>query len=132
MKLKSVLNIMLLSLAMSAGVAAQDIEKVTKLRLQLIEMQAQAENVQLRLQILDEEMKSENIEKSLAGVGSTRPEELREQRRRQLAIERNSVLALLKVIEATRAGLDAQIVAAEAEAYQQSAYPAPSPTVDVS
>ena len=127
-RLKRLLNISLLSLFLVSAVAAQDIEKTTKLRLQLIELQAQEEDARVRLQMLDEALKPENIERSLAGVGSTRPEDLREQRRRQLTIERNSAQAMLRVLETTRAGLEGQIVAAETANYQQSAYPSPSPT----
>jgi hypothetical protein len=48
------------------------------LRLQLQEVQAKLLEMQQRLQVLDEQLKAENIEKSLVGVGSTRPEDLRE------------------------------------------------------
>ena len=57
----------------------------------------------LGLQQLDESIKPENIERSLAGIGSTRPEELRETRRRQLTIERDGVLAQLKTLETEQA-----------------------------
>jgi hypothetical protein len=60
------------------------------------------------------------IERSLAGVGSTRPEELRELRRRQLSIERDSVRAQLKLVGASRERLEAAIRTADNQAYQQS------------
>jgi len=75
---------------------------------------------------LDESIKPENIERSLAGVGSTRPEELREQRRRQLSIQRDGVLAQLQTIETSRTRLEAAVANAEVLAYQQSARPAPT------
>ena len=63
----------------------------------------------------------ENIERALAGVGSTKPEELREQRRRQLTIEKTGVVAQLEQTAALRSRLEASLAAAEVEAYQQSA-----------
>jgi len=72
---------------------------------------------------LDEALKPENIERSLAGVGSTRPEELREARRRQLTIEKNGLQAQLQTLETGRVRLEAALANAEALAYQQSARP---------
>jgi hypothetical protein len=102
-------------------------ESADQLRLQLIEVQAKEEGLRTRAQQLDEALKPENIERSLAGVGSTRPEELRESRRRQLQIERDGVTAQLKVVEESRTRLEAAIRDAENRAYQESAR-GPSPT----
>ncbi len=98
-------------------------ESLEKLRAQLIEVQGREEALRARAQQLDESLKPENIERSLAGVGSTKPEELRELRRRQLTIERDSVQAQLKILETSRQRLEAAILAAEARAYQESARP---------
>ena len=123
MKLKSGL-VLLLFLVFSAGVYAQDAaETVEKLRAQLLDVQAQEDGLRARAQELDEAIKPENIERSLAGVGSTRPEELREARRRQLAIQRDGVQAQLKTLETSRQRLESAIANAEALAYQQSARP---------
>jgi len=59
-------------------------EKAATLRAELAEVETKQAELQTRLQSLDEKLKPENIENSLAGVGSTHPENLREQRRRQL------------------------------------------------
>jgi len=96
-------------------------ETVENLKLQLIEVQAQEEALQQRAQQLDEEMKPDNIARSLAGIGSTRPEELREQRRRQLEAQKVSVIAQLGQVTAQRQRLESAISAAELEAYHQSA-----------
>lgn len=95
--------------------------RLEKLRLQLIEVQTKESALQIRAQQLDQELKPENIERALAGVGSTRPEELREQRRRQLQIEKAGVLEQLKQLAKSSADLESAILTAEAEAYQQSA-----------
>jgi hypothetical protein len=96
-------------------------ETAENLKLQLIDVKAREDNLKLRVQQLDEDLKPENIERALAGVGSTRPEELREQRRHQLAIEKAGVVAQLEETAALRSRLEADLAAAEVEAYQQSA-----------
>src|SRR5256885_6675753 len=74
--------------AFAIGVAAQSAssaaQRVEELRAQLLDVQAKETELQARARQLDEDLKPENIERSLAGIGSTRPEELRESRRRQL------------------------------------------------
>jgi hypothetical protein len=96
-------------------------ETVDNLKLQLLDVKAREDNLKLRVQQLDEDLKPENIERALAGVGSTRPEELREQRRRQLTVEKAGVGAQLEEAAAQRSRLEAALAAAEVEAYQQSA-----------
>jgi hypothetical protein len=98
-------------------------EKVESLRSQLVEVEAKQAQLQTRLQQLDEELKPENIEKNLAGVGSTHPEDLREQRRRQLEIERNGVQSQLNLMTTSHTRLETAIAQAETEAYRQSAAP---------
>lgn len=124
MKLKSGL-VLLLVLVFSAVAYAQETasaaESAEKLRAQLLEVQGKEEALRARVQQLDESLKPENIERSLAGIGSTRPEELRESRRRQLTIERDGVLAQLKTLETSRQRLEAALANAEMLAYQQSA-----------
>lgn len=96
-------------------------EKADTLRLQLLDVQAKEAELQERVRQLDEDLKPENIERSLAGIGSTRPEELREQRRRQLKIERDSLLTQLGHLAKNRASLESAIATADADAYHQSA-----------
>src|SRR3989442_4434353 len=101
-------------------------ERAANLRAQLIEAQARQAELQTRLQRLEEDLKPENIERSLAGVGSVHPEDLREARRRQLEIEKRGVQSQLDVLAASRSRLEAAIARADAESYQQSAGPAPN------
>ena len=91
------------------------------LRLQLLDAQAKERELQARARQLDEDLKPENIERALAGVGSTRPEDLRDLRRRQLTIERDGVLAQLKLVATSRERLESAVRTAENHAYQQSA-----------
>lgn len=126
MKRNSILLLLVLMLA-AANSYAQDsssaAESVERLRAQLLEVQAKEETLRARAEQLEESLKPENIERSLAGVGSTKPEELREARRRQLTIERDGVQAQLKLLETSRQRLETAISNAEARAYQESARP---------
>ena len=85
MKLKSGLALFLLLVFSTAAYAQESqesaAESADKLKMQLLEVQGQEEALRARVQDLNEALKPENIERSLAGIGSTRPEELRESRR---------------------------------------------------
>jgi IS5 family transposase len=106
------------AIAQSNSGAAQ---RVAELRTQLAEVDAKENELNTRAKQLDEALKPENIERSLAGVGSTKPEELREHRRRQLTIERDGVRAQLNLLATSRERLQAALRSAEGTAYQQSA-----------
>jgi len=109
----------------TSGVAAQSTSGAAQtaddLRAQLLDVQAKETELQARARQLDEDLKPENIEHSLAGVGSTRPEELRDLRRRQLNIERDSVRTQLKIVGTGRERLESAIRTAESKAYLESA-----------
>jgi uncharacterized protein YlxW (UPF0749 family) len=119
--------ILVLSLvpAFASNVAAEDSRSASQgaedLRARLLDVQAKESELQARARQLDEELKPENIERSLAGVGSTKPEELRELRRRQLTIEKDEVNAQLKLLATSRERLETAIRSTETIAYQQSA-----------
>jgi uncharacterized protein involved in exopolysaccharide biosynthesis len=110
-----------------SGQSTSAAQRADDLRGQLLDAQAKEAALEARLRQLDEALKPENIERSLAGIGSTRPEELREQRRRQLTIERDGVRAQLRLVATSRERLEAAIRSAEGLAYQQSAEPVPPP-----
>lgn len=127
--MKFQLSLVLILLAF-VGVYGQEAtsaaETVDKIKLQLLELQAKEDELKARAAQLEEALKPENIERSLAGVGSTRPEELRETRRRQLTIERDGVLAQLKILETSRTRLETSLAQAEGRAYQESARQIPT------
>ena len=100
-------------------------ERLEKLRLELIDVQGKEAFLRTRVQQLDEDMKPDNIARSLAGFGSTKPEELREFRRRQLEFERKSVLQQLEAVSVKRLQLESEIALAETQAYHESAQPKP-------
>lgn len=91
-------------------------ELAESLRGQLRDVIAKESELQIRLQQLDEELRPENIQRSIALIGSLRPEELREQRRQQLEKDKANVSAQLDALVNSRARLEASIARAEAEA----------------
>lgn len=106
-------------------VCAQDgtQERAASLRAQLADVQAQQTELQVRLAQIDEDIKPDNIERSLAGVGSTHPEDLREARRRQLDVERRGIQRQLEALASSRARLEAAIAAADADVYRRTVGP---------
>lgn len=124
----SLILLLVLVSSLASGVAAEDkaakpdaAQVVDNLRLQLIEVQAKEEEFHKRARQLEEDVKPENIARSLAGIGSTKPEELREFRRRQISIELESVRNKLRLLATSRERLESSLRTAEAEAYHQSA-----------
>lgn len=113
----------------AAAQAPSASQRVDELQSQLLETQAKETQLVARLRQLDEDIKPENIERSLAGIGSTKPEQLREQRRRQLAIERDGIQAQIKLLATSRERLETALRSAEGVAYQQSAAALATPPV---
>ena len=118
---------LLITLALStlAIAVAQD-STAESLRSQLNDVQKKEEELQGRVKQLDEDLRPENIEKYFALNGSTRPEELREQRRRQLENEKSRVQTQLEQLGQSRVRLETAIATAEAAAYRQSSAPTDS------
>lgn len=104
--------------AQDTASAAQNAEN---LRAQLRDAQMKEAELQYRLNQLDFELKPENIERYFAGTGSTRPEELREQRRRQLQLEKDAITNQLRSLGESKLRLESAISRADSLAYQQSA-----------
>jgi len=102
-----------------AQTSAQEI--AANFRVQLSEVEIRQAEMQARDEQLEEDLKPENIERSLAGIGSTRPELLREQRRRQLEIARTRVRLQLDELDSIHTRLETAIAEADAAAYWQSA-----------
>ena len=96
-------------------------EIAANLRVQLSEIEIRQAEMQARDAQLEEAMQPENIERSFAAIGSTHPERLREERRRQLENVRASVRLQLDELDRSRARLEAAIAEADALAYWQSA-----------
>lgn len=86
------------------------------LKQQLLDIESKETPIRMRLEELDEQLKPGSIERELAGIGSTRPEELREHRRKLLTIERNGLQTQLDLWEQERARIEAEIAATETQA----------------
>ena len=96
----------LLALFVAFEVRAQDTsnsaQTAENLRAQLRDVQLREAEFRSRLDELNWQLKPENIERHFAGVGSTRPEELRESRRRQLQSEKDAINAQLEQLATSR------------------------------
>jgi len=110
-------------LAASAMAQSGAPERAAQLRAQLADVQVQQTALQARLAQINEDIKPENIERSLAGVGSTHPEDLREARRRQVEIQRQGIRSQLENLATSRARLEAAIAAADARNYRETVGP---------
>jgi len=114
----------LLTVPVFAQQSAQ--QRAANLRAQLAETQARQTELEMRRQQLADDLKPENIERVLAGIGSTHPEELREQRRRQLEIEKKGIESQLETLAASRARLESAIASADVISYQSAGVGGPS------
>jgi septal ring factor EnvC (AmiA/AmiB activator) len=115
--------LIVLALSSLTVAVAQNSTTVEQLRSQLSDIEAKETELQNRIKQLDEDLLPENIEKYFALNGSTHPEELREQRRRQLESQKTNVQSQLGQLATSRTRLEASIATAEAAAYRQSAFP---------
>jgi len=119
--------LLVVSAAVPAFAQQSAAETAAGLRAQLADVQAKQSELQTRLAELNEALKPENIQNSLAGFGSVHPEDLREQRKRQLEIEKAGVAAQLEKLAVSQRRLENAILTADAATYQQSAQPQPTP-----
>ncbi|HEV2828658.1 MAG TPA: hypothetical protein VGW76_13760, partial [Pyrinomonadaceae bacterium] len=97
------------------------------LKQQLLDLESKETRLRIRLEELDEQLKPESIERELAGIGSTRPEELREHRRKLLTIERNGLRTQLDLLAEQHARTEAAIAEAESTTDSPDAQPSPAP-----
>jgi cell division protein FtsB len=122
-----ILPLLLLAAACAASASAQSpasaAQQVESLRAQLSDVQKREEELQTRMRQLDDDLRPENIERYFALNGSTRPEELREQRQRQLERQKAGVQSQLDQLAQSRTRLETSIATAEAAAYRESANP---------
>ncbi len=85
------------------------------LRAELRDVQAKEADLQAKAEQVDYDLKPENIERSTSGYGTTHPEELREQRRRQLESEKQRLQKQLDQLAISHARLDEAIATSDAE-----------------
>jgi hypothetical protein len=99
-----------------------DLERLTRaeqraesLRNQLLENEGKLADLQSRLEQVEFASKPENIERANATYGSTRPEEAREARRRQLEKEKVLIQNQIRILETGRVRLEAAIATSDRE-----------------
>jgi len=99
-----------------------DMERLTRaeqrseqLRSQLLDTETRTADIESRLEQIEYAIKPENIDRATQGYGSTRPEEAREARRRQLETDRMRLRAQLKILETSKARLETAVANSDAE-----------------
>lgn len=90
-------------------------QRAEQLRSQLMDIQAKIADFESKLEQIDWALKPENIEASTAGYGTTRPEAVREARRKSLESERTRVQAQLKLAETSKSRLELAVSNADSE-----------------
>ena len=90
-------------------------QRATSLRAELRDVQTKQSDLQARLEDIDYALKPENIERAVVGYGSTRPEEVRAQRQKQLQGERERVLRQLEQLASSEAHLNQAIASTDTE-----------------
>lgn len=99
-----------------------DMERLTRaeqrsesLRSQQLEAETKLADLQSQLDQIDYALKPENIERVTSGYGTTRPEEARDTRRRQLESEKSRLQAQVRILETSRTRLETAVANADAE-----------------
>jgi hypothetical protein len=88
--------------------------RAESLRKQLFEMIEKENSVKTRLEQIQYETRSELIDRTVAMVGSLRPEELRDQRKKSLEAEKGNLESLLTQIQTSRTTLESNVEKADA------------------
>lgn len=84
-------------------------------RSQLRDVQSKEADLQGRLEQIEYDLKPENIERTAAFYGTTRPEDVRDARRRQLENEKTRIQSQLTLLQTSRTRLEAAIALADTE-----------------
>ena len=90
-------------------------QRAEQLRMQLLDTQSKIADVEARLEQIDYALRPENIDRATQGYGSTRPEEARDSRKRQLENEQSRLKAQLKLLETSQSRLEVSVANADNE-----------------
>lgn len=101
-------------LALNLDILTKSEQRSDSLRKQLFEMIEKENSIRGRIDQIDNDLRPEAIERSMATVGSLRPEELREQRRRSLTLEKTNLQTLLAAVQKNRSDLEQNLQRSEA------------------
>ena len=100
-------------LAMNLEILTKAEQRVESLRKQSFEMLDKETSLKTKLEQIENDLRPESIDRSLAFVGSLRPEELRAARKKSLEAERTNLQTMLTEIQRTRSNLDLNVQKAE-------------------
>jgi hypothetical protein len=101
-------------LMMNLDILTRAEQRTESLRKQLFEMIEKENTVKTRLDQIEYDARPEMIDRSAQLVGSLRPEEIRNNRRKSLDAERTNLQALLNEIQINRANLNTNLLRADA------------------
>lgn len=101
-------------LLMNLDILTRAESRAESLRKQLFEIIEKESATQARIEQIQIDSRSEVIDRSVAMMGSLRPEELREQRRKSLEAEKRNLEMLLAQIQTNRAALETSVQKADA------------------
>jgi chromosome segregation ATPase len=90
-------------------------QRSAQLRSELRDVQQKKGDLEAHLEDVEYALKPENIERATAGYGTTRPEDVREQRRKQLESERDRVRKQLAEFQTSEDRLQQAIATSDAE-----------------
>ena len=90
-------------------------QRAEQLRGQLLDTESKMADIEAKLEQIEYAIKPENIERVTQSYGSTRPEEAREARRRQLENERGRLRAQFKLLETSKSRLAVASANADSE-----------------
>jgi hypothetical protein len=90
-------------------------QRAEQLRSQLIDTESKMADIESKLEQIEYALKPENIDRATQGYGSTRPEEARETRRKQLETERTRLRAQLALLQTSKARLTTSCQSADNE-----------------
>jgi chromosome segregation ATPase len=90
-------------------------QRSSQLRTELRDVQAKKADLEAHLEQVEYDLKPENIERSVAGYGTTRPEELRAQRKKQLENERNRTRQQIDLLAGSEGRIQQAIATSDVE-----------------
>jgi len=101
-------------LALNLDILTKSEQRSDSLRKQLFEMIEKENTIRGRMDQIDNDMRPETLDRTLALTGSLRPEELRDQRRRSLTLEKTNLQVLLTEVQKNRSNLELNLQRSDA------------------
>ena len=90
-------------------------QRSSQLRGELRDVQAKKGDLEAHLEMVENDLKPENIERAVAGYGTTRPEELRAQRQKQLENDRTRTRQQIDQLTASENNIQQAIAVSDVE-----------------